>query len=133
MKLKSLPHTWAMNYDFLCEKNHIVLLAMELFEQMQREGMIPDTFTFVQVLNACSGLQALEEGRCIHAQIMQRGCESDAYLGSSLVDMYAKCGSMEDAWNVFNRIPYHNAVTWNAMISGHVISGQGQRSLELFH
>jgi pentatricopeptide repeat protein len=107
--------------------------AMELFEQMQREGMIPDTFTFVRVLNACSGLQALEEGRCIHAQIMQRGCESDAYVGSSLVDMYAKCGSMEDAWNVFNRIPYRNAVTWNAMISGHVISGQGQRSLELFH
>ncbi|CAK9862048.1 unnamed protein product [Sphagnum jensenii] len=47
--------------------------AIELFQRLQQEGMIPDTFTFVQLLNACAGLQALEECRHIHVQIMERG------------------------------------------------------------
>jgi hypothetical protein len=50
-------------------------------------------------------LQALEEGRHIHAQIMERGCESYVFVGTSLLYMYAKCRSIEDAWRVFNRIP----------------------------
>jgi pentatricopeptide repeat protein len=107
--------------------------ALELFQQMQQEGMIPDGFTFVQLLNACASLRALEEGRHIHMQIIQQGCESDAYVGSSLVDMYAKCGSIEDAWRVFNRMPTRNVVAWSAMILGYVKSGQGQKALELFH
>jgi len=66
-------------------------------------------------------------------QIIQWGCESDAYVGSSLVDMYSKCGSIEDAWRVFNRMPECNVVAWSAMILGHVKSGQGQKELELSH
>jgi pentatricopeptide repeat protein len=94
--------------------------------------MIPDTFTFVQLLNACAGLQALEERRHIHVQIMERGCESNVFVGTSLLYMYAKCGSIEDAWRVFNRIPTRNVVTWNAMIFGHVKCVQGHRALELY-
>jgi pentatricopeptide repeat protein len=77
--------------------------TMEVFEQMQQEGMIPNSFTFVQVLNACSISQALEKGRCVHKQIIQGGFESDVFMGNSLVDMYAKCGSIQDAQLVFNR------------------------------
>ncbi|CAK9193903.1 unnamed protein product [Sphagnum jensenii] len=135
--------------------------AMQLFQQMQQEGMSPDTFTFVQVINACAGLGALENGRLVHDQLIQSGCESNIFLGNSLVDMYAKCGSiedawrvfnkmpsrdvvtwtamilghcgsMEDAWRVFNKMPSRNVVTWTAMISGHVNCGQGQKALELF-
>jgi hypothetical protein len=51
----------------------------------------------VGVLNACASMIALEEIRCIHHQIIQIGLESDVFLGNSLVDMYAKCGSIEDA------------------------------------
>jgi pentatricopeptide repeat protein len=52
--------------------------------------------------------------------------------GSSLVDMYAKCGSLEDAWRVFNKMPSWDVVTWSAMILGHVKYGQGQKALELY-
>jgi pentatricopeptide repeat protein len=100
--------------------------AVDLFKQMQQEGMIPNRFTFIPVLNAFASLQALEEGRWIHTQIIQSGCESDVYLGSSLINMYAKCGSIEDAWRVFNRMPTHDVVVWSAIISGHVKCGQGQ-------
>ncbi len=106
--------------------------AMQLFQQMQQEGMSPDTFTFVQVINACAGLGALENGRLVHDQLIQSGCESNIFLGNSLVDMYAKCGSIEDAWRVFNKMPSRDVVTWTAMILGHVKCRKGQKALELF-
>jgi pentatricopeptide repeat protein len=92
----------------------------------------PDKFTFVQVIKACAGLGTLEDGRLVHKQLIQSGCESDVFVRSSLVDMYAKCGSIEEAWKVFNKIPSQDVVTWNAMVLGHVKCGQGQKALELF-
>ncbi len=106
--------------------------ALELFRQMQQEGVQPDSVTFVAALNACASVAALEEGRCVHHQIIQSCLESDVFVGSSLVDMYAKCGNIEDAWRVFNKMPSRNVVTWNAMVLGHVKCGQGQNALELF-
>ncbi|CAM6061598.1 unnamed protein product [Sphagnum tenellum] len=98
----------------------------------ERESKIPDRFGFVPLLNACASLGALEEGRQAHEQIIQSGCEADVFVGCSLVDMYAKCGSIEDAQRVFNKMPSRDAATWTAMILGHVKCGQGQKALELF-
>jgi pentatricopeptide repeat protein len=106
--------------------------TLKLFQQMQQEGMIPNRFTFVPVLNACTSLQALEEGRRIHVQIMQSCCESDVYVGTSLVDMYAKCGSIEDAQRVFYRMPTPDVAAWSAMILAYVKCGQGQKALDLY-
>ncbi len=107
--------------------------ALELFQQMQQEeGVQPDPVSFVGVLNACASVVALKEGRRAHEQIVQSRCESDVFVGSSLVDMYAKCGSMEDAARVFNKMPLRNVVLWNTMISGHVKCWQGHKVLELF-
>jgi pentatricopeptide repeat protein len=88
-----------------CVKDEQAEKAMQLFQQIQQEGMSPDKFTFVQVINACAGLGALEDGRLVHEQVIQSGCESDFFVGNSLVDMYAKCGSLKDAWRVFNKMP----------------------------
>ncbi|CAK9210223.1 unnamed protein product [Sphagnum troendelagicum] len=107
--------------------------ALELYKRMQQEGVQPNAVTFTGVLNACASLMALEEGRSVHQQMIQCACHLDAFVGSSLVDMYAKCGSMEDAWSVFNKMPSRDAVTWTAMIMGHVNCGQGQKALDLFH
>ncbi len=106
--------------------------AMQLFQQMQQEGMSPDKFTFVQAVKACAGLGSLEDGRLVHEQLIQSGCESDVFLGSSLVNMYATCGSIEDAWRVFNKMTSRDVVTWTTMILGHVQCRQGQKALELF-
>jgi pentatricopeptide repeat protein len=76
-----------------------------LFQQMQQENVQPNSFTFVAVLNACASIDALEEGRCAHAKIIQSGCESNVFVRSSLINMYAKCGSMDDAWRMFNEMP----------------------------
>jgi pentatricopeptide repeat protein len=99
---------------------------------MKQEGVDPNSVTFVELLNACASVLALEEGGCVHHEIIQSGLELDVFVGSSLVDMYAKCGSMEDAWSVFNKMPARNVVTWTAMILGHMQCGQGQKALGLF-
>jgi pentatricopeptide repeat protein len=106
--------------------------ALELFRQMQQAGVEPAALIFVGVLNACSSIVALEEGRHVHDQVIASGWESDVFVGSSLVDMYAKCGSLEDAQRVFSKMPTQDAVTWIVMILGHVKCGQGQKALELF-
>jgi pentatricopeptide repeat protein len=106
--------------------------ALELFQQMQQEQVQPTPVTFVGVLNACASVRALEEGRCVHEQFIQSGCKSDVFVENSLVDMYAKCGSMEDAWRVFCDMPLHDVVSWTAMILGYANCGQGEKALQLF-
>jgi pentatricopeptide repeat protein len=84
---------------------------LELFLQMEQEGVEPGSVTFVGVLNACASVVALEDGRCVHVQIIESGWDSNLFVGSSLVDMYAKCESMEDAWKVINNMPSQNVVS----------------------
>jgi hypothetical protein len=60
---------------------------------MQQEGVLPDSVTFVGMLNACASLIALEEGRCAHEQIIQSGWDSDVFVGSSLVTCMQNLGA----------------------------------------
>jgi pentatricopeptide repeat protein len=77
--------------------------VMQLFQQMQG-GMSPNKFTFVLLIHTCAGLEALKDGRHVHEQ---SGWDSDVFVETSLIDTYAKCWSMEDAWNMFNKMPSH--------------------------
>ncbi|KAJ7558424.1 hypothetical protein O6H91_04G038300 [Diphasiastrum complanatum] len=106
--------------------------AIKLFHQMQLKQVDPDRLTFVGVLNACAGIEALEEGKQVHAVLIARKCMLDLFLLNCLVTMYCKCGSIEDAWRVFKQMGEHDIVSWNAMISGYAKCGQGERALKLF-
>ncbi|CAM6051402.1 unnamed protein product, partial [Sphagnum compactum] len=106
--------------------------ALELSQQMQNQGVQPDHVTFVGMLNACADVLALEEGRHIHERIIQSGCESDAFVGSSLIDMYTKCGSIEDAQRVFNRMVTPDVIAWTAMLRGHAMHGRGREAIQHF-
>jgi pentatricopeptide repeat protein len=111
--------------------------ALSLYQEMQPKRVELNLETFVGVLNVCASLSAcvsvgaLDEGRRVHEQIIERSFESDVVVSSSLVELYVKCGSMEDAWRVSNKMPTHDLVAWNAMILGHVKYGQGQKALAL--
>jgi pentatricopeptide repeat protein len=96
-------------------------------------GVQPDHFTFVVVLNACASAKtALEEGWCIHQQISSCHSGSNLFVGNSLVDMYAKCGSLEDVQKVFDMMLKHNVVSWSTMIVGHMKCGQAPNAFKLF-
>ncbi len=74
----------------------------------------------------CARVLALEEGRCAHDQIIEGGRESDIFVRSNLVEMYAKCGSMEDACRVFNKMLSWIVFTWNAILTGCTMHGHGR-------
>jgi pentatricopeptide repeat protein len=103
--------------------------TMELFKRMQIKGMRLDRFRIVILLSACASLHALKGGRQAQEQIMQTGCKADVFVGSSLIDMYAKCGSMEDAHRVFNKMPSYDVVNWTVLILGVVICGQEAKGI----
>jgi pentatricopeptide repeat protein len=79
---------------------------------MRQQGVSPNKFIFIQKIKACAALRTFEDGRLVHKQLIQIGCEFDVFVGSSLVDMYAKCGSIEDAWRVFNKMPSQKCAHW---------------------
>jgi pentatricopeptide repeat protein len=99
---------------------------------MQQQGVWPNFVTFVGVLKACASIIVLEEGRSVHQQIIANGLESDVFVGSSLVDMYAKCGGIEDAWRVFKKRPSRNVVTWNTILGGCAMHRHGREALKHF-
>ncbi|KAJ7560247.1 hypothetical protein O6H91_04G119800 [Diphasiastrum complanatum] len=106
--------------------------ALDLFLQMQRDHQEPSSITFVAAINACASLGVLEDGRHIHKLVLQSRLESNIFIGSSLVDMYAKCGSISDACRVFNNMPQQHIISWSSMIAGYVKCGQAEKALKLF-
>ncbi|KAJ7560407.1 hypothetical protein O6H91_04G128300 [Diphasiastrum complanatum] len=106
--------------------------ALALYEQMKQEGLQPDDVTYVVLLKACASIAALEQGKQLHSAIIKSGFESNAMVGNILVDMYAKCGCIEDARQVFNNMRERNVVSWNAMIAGYAQQGLGNEALVLY-
>ncbi|KAJ7556584.1 hypothetical protein O6H91_05G089000 [Diphasiastrum complanatum] len=106
--------------------------ALNIFSEMLRKGMQPDSVTYVALLNACSVLMDLVQGKYVHRLIESSGFPSNVYVGNALIDMYAKCGSAGDARKVFNQMLTKNIVSWNTMILGYAKNGQGILALEMF-
>ncbi|EFJ14525.1 hypothetical protein SELMODRAFT_180944 [Selaginella moellendorffii] len=94
----------------------------------------PDAFIFSSALAACARLKCLEQGLEIHEQIVKRGIKQDVGLQNALVTMYAKCGRIDRAKQVFDRITHRDVVviSWNAMIAGFGQNGRPKQALELF-
>eukprot|EP01018_Ginkgo_biloba_P035754 Gb_27454 [translate_table: standard] len=107
--------------------------ALRVYHQMQQSGVKPDKFTFPFVLKACAGRLALQEGKMIHKQILRSGCDSDVFVGAALVNMYAKCGVLEDARQVFDKMSRRDVVSWNAMVAGYAQNGRANEALALFN
>ncbi|CAM6078988.1 unnamed protein product [Sphagnum tenellum] len=106
--------------------------ALEFWQQMQDEGVQPAPVTYMGVLNACASVASVKEGRHVHKLIMQSGHEADVSISSSLIDMYTKCGSIEDAQRVFNRMVTPDVIAWTAMLRGHAMHGRGREAIQHF-
>ncbi|CAA7390794.1 unnamed protein product [Spirodela intermedia] len=107
--------------------------AVETFKAMERAGVSPDGVTMATVISACAHLGALDLGREAHLCVLRRGFRLlDVYIGSSLVDMYAKCGSLESSLMVFFKLRRWNLFCWNSAIEGLAAHGRAAAALCLF-
>eukprot|EP01018_Ginkgo_biloba_P011139 Gb_03380 [translate_table: standard] len=106
--------------------------ALKFFRKMQLAGVKPDSKTFISVLPACTNLAALEQGMDIHDKVIKNGFHSDVYVSNTLINMYAKCGSIENACHVFDNIHQPDVISWNTMIGAYAMHGCGKEALKLF-
>ncbi|PON58664.1 Tetratricopeptide-like helical domain containing protein [Trema orientale] len=111
--------------------NGYYMEALEIFWQMQKGDMSPDVATLLIVLSAVSQLGHIEKGVAIHCYIEENEFSLGGKLGVALIDMYAKCGSIENALTVFEDTEERNVDHWNAMIGGFAIHGLGAMAFSL--
>ncbi|XP_077243184.1 pentatricopeptide repeat-containing protein At5g48910-like [Tasmannia lanceolata] len=113
-------------------QNGLFKEALEVFCEMQTSDLHPNYVTLVSVLPAISRLGALDLGEWVHKYVEKNMIKVDEVLGSALIDMYSKCGSIDKALQVFDCLPHRNVVTWNAIIGGLAMHGRADDALDHF-
>ncbi|XP_022719266.1 pentatricopeptide repeat-containing protein At4g13650 isoform X1 [Durio zibethinus] len=106
--------------------------ALKLFGDMLNQGIQSDNIGLSSAISACAGIQALSQGRQIHAQSFLSGFSDDLSIGNALVSLYAKCGQRQDAYTAFQKIDKKDNISWNALISGFAQSGFCEEALQVF-
>ncbi|URD96387.1 Pentatricopeptide repeat-containing protein [Musa troglodytarum] len=106
--------------------------ALALFRELQATGLEPTDVTMLSLLSSCALLGALELGKWIHEYVRKNGFGSFVKVNTALIDMYAKCGSLEDAIGVFDEMGSKDTQAWSAMIVAYAIHGHGGRAISLF-
>ncbi|CAD6258539.1 unnamed protein product [Miscanthus lutarioriparius] len=106
--------------------------ALSLFNDMQECGIRPDEVTMLSVISACASLGSLDKAKWIHAFIKNNGLNKILNIYNALIDMFAKCGGINLAFNIFNEMPQKNVITWTSMITAFAMHGDGKSALCLF-
>ncbi|KAE8811016.1 pentatricopeptide repeat-containing protein [Hordeum vulgare] len=141
-------HLARVLFDAMEEKGEVLWIAMisgysqnglpgeslQLFREMQSvEGHCSSVISATSALMACSELSSVRLGKEMHCFALKADLCDDPFLSSSLIDMYSKCGFVEDARTFFDRLKARDAkVSWTAMITGYAVNGLGREAVELY-
>ncbi|KAF9587272.1 hypothetical protein IFM89_039519 [Coptis chinensis] len=106
--------------------------AIKLYVAMQRLPVARSRSTFSTLFHACSCIGSLPQGKLLHGHVIKSSFESNVYVGTSLVDMYAKCGSISDAKTSFVNISSPNVAAWTSLINGYAHHSLGTEAILLF-
>eukprot|EP00250_Pteridium_aquilinum_P014241 c21867_g1_i1 orf=781-2184(-) len=106
--------------------------CFELYDRMLLSGVKSNKCVYLAMLKTCSNAKVLNQGRQIHHQIVKSELQSDVTLTNSVIDMYAKCGRIDDAVKVFRDLPCRNVVSWNALFAGCINQGDFTLVVQFF-
>lgn len=115
-----------------CAQSRQGVGALNLLRDMNLADVKPDTVTMISVLRACSRIAALRQGKEIHQFIIRHGLDSGSFVWNALIDMYGRCGLIQDSRRVFDAMPDKDLVSWNVMISMYGMHGFGMDAVNLF-
>ncbi|XP_024521428.1 pentatricopeptide repeat-containing protein At1g11290, chloroplastic-like [Selaginella moellendorffii] len=124
---------WTAMITAFSQQEHTSMEAVDYFCQMDLDGSKPDEVTFASVLGSIARLGLLSRGRSVHCDVLACGFQSDVVVGTALLDMYSKCGSLIDAKRAFDDLGgSRNLVSWNAMIAAMAKHGDWSSGFELY-
>jgi pentatricopeptide repeat protein len=106
--------------------------AISVFSKMRMAGYKPNPFVVTSVLKSAVCLSSEVLGKGIHGCSIKTLCDTEPHVGGALLDMYAKCGDIEDARTIFEMIPHDNVIPWSFMISRYAQSYQNEHTFEMF-
>ncbi|XP_057833194.2 pentatricopeptide repeat-containing protein At2g13600-like [Cryptomeria japonica] len=133
--LKEMPQSNVVSWTAIISgyaQNGLSEKALEIFKQMQFLSVNPKSTTFVSALTACGKIGSVEQGMEIHQKIIERGILWDVVVMTALIDMYAKCGRLQKAHELFDKMPQRDVASWTAVISGYAQDGLPSKALEIF-
>lgn len=107
--------------------------ALRLFSEMEVSGLRPDQVTMLSVISACAHLGALDQAKWVHLYVDKNGLGGALSVNNALIDMYAKCGSLERARGVFEKMPRRNVISWTTMLSAFAMHGDAGNALNFFN
>ncbi|XP_051116146.1 putative pentatricopeptide repeat-containing protein At3g49142, partial [Andrographis paniculata] len=106
--------------------------AVDLYLQMEANGIQPDDITVATILPACGNLSAASLGERIHKYVQKKRMQPNLLIENALIDMYAKCGCLKEARDVFDYMQIKDVISWTSMMSAYGRSGKGREAIELF-
>ena len=130
MPVKNLV-TWTIIISGYAKKG-LTKEAIGLYDRMEKAGLKSDDGAVISILAACAESGLLGLGEKVHASINRTKFKCSTLVSNALVDMYAKCGSLDKAYSVFNGMARRDVVSWNAMLQGLGMHGHGEEALQLF-
>ncbi|KAL6220615.1 hypothetical protein ACLB2K_008371 [Fragaria x ananassa] len=109
--------------------------ALDCFERMRGAGVGIDEVTLLGVVSACAQLGVCRYANWVRgiAEVSGFGPAENVLVGSALIDMYAKCGSLDDAYEIFLGMKQRNVFSFSSMIWGLAVHGNANAAIELFH
>ncbi|XP_073013910.1 pentatricopeptide repeat-containing protein At2g03880, mitochondrial-like [Typha latifolia] len=130
-----MPHRTMHSYNILFSsyaQTHLFGSSLSLIQPFLASSLLPDRFTFPSLLKSCAGIGDVSLGMAFHCWVIHLGFDRYVIVQSSVLDMYAKCGLVNEAIKVFESTPEKDSVVWNSMISGLARSGRAVEALGVF-
>ncbi|KAJ3671042.1 hypothetical protein LUZ60_008468 [Juncus effusus] len=115
-----------------CDEIGEISTIFEIYFEMRKRGINPDSVTFLLLLSNISAIPNLKKGTKLHAQIVKLGSETKIRIMNSLINMYVKCGKIEDSIKIFNLIAQKDEISWSSIIQAYALNGDILNSFNLF-
>jgi pentatricopeptide repeat protein len=123
--------SWTALIGGFVKKDHFEQ-ALLWFQEMQLSGVEPDYVTIIAVLSACANLGTLGLGLWMNRFVMKQDMGDNIRISNSLIDMYSRCGCIEFARQIFEKMPTRTLVSWNSIIVGFAVNGYVEEALQFF-